>query len=242
MSITWRSLQKLLRENISGRQPLTVSPEQAQELAEDLLVRVEALPGVERDDNRHHRHRFPVGSGALNPATTDTLCCCILLEESSERWYQHHTRLYLLRTPEQQLWVELGGQRSPAPLSDINEVVALAQAFTQRVNQQKAKAAKRQKQRDLKQQAILAQVRKIAKEDQFDFATEVDSIKLKLIIRLSDNDYFAILIPFSQFKDVLPKLRTAIQALRETYNSGVRFKTHLKRSYGRSNWIRHQDL
>jgi predicted transcriptional regulator len=122
-------------------------------------------------------------------------------------------------------------------------VVALVQAFLQRVDRQKAQAAKRQKQKDLKVQAILAQVRKIAKEDQFDFATEVDSVKLKLIIRLSDkDDYFAILIPFNQFKEVLPKLRTAIQALRETYNSGVRFTTHLKRGYRRSNWTRHQDL
>jgi len=121
-------------------------------------------------------------------------------------------------------------------------VVALVQAFLQRVDRQKAQAAKRQKQKDLKVQAILAQVRKIAKEDRFDFATEVDSIKLKLIIRLSDQDYFAILIPFNQFKEVLPKLRTAIQALRETYNTGVRFKTNLKRGYRRSDWIRHQDL
>ncbi|NES07151.1 MAG: hypothetical protein F6K22_32750 [Okeania sp. SIO2F4] len=121
-------------------------------------------------------------------------------------------------------------------------MVALVQAFLQRVDRQRSQAAKRQKQKDLKVQAILAQVRKIAKEDGFDFATEVDSINLKLIIHLSDNDYFAILIPFNQFKEVLPKLRTAIQALRETYNSGVRFKTHLKRGYRRSDWIRHQDL
>ncbi|MBP0038367.1 MAG: hypothetical protein J7519_11770, partial [Roseofilum sp. SID1] len=135
------------------------------------------------------------------------------------------------------------GERSPAPVSDLSEMVALIQAFFQRVDRQKAQAAKRQKQKDLKVQAILAQVRKIAKEDQFDFATEVDTVKLKLIIRLSDNnDYFAILIPFNQFKEVLPKLRTAIQALRETYNSGVRFTTRLKRGYGRSSWIRHEDL
>jgi predicted RNase H-like nuclease len=66
-------------------------------------------------------------------------------------------------------------------------VVALVQAFLQRVDRQKAQAAKRQKQKDLKVQAILAQVRKMAKEDRFDFATEVDSVKLKLIIRLSDD-------------------------------------------------------
>ncbi len=241
MSITSRSLQKLLRENISGGKPLSVDPEQAQELAEELLARVEPLAGAKRNDNCHYYNRFRGGSSADQPPT-NTLCCCVLLEESSDRWYRDETHLHLLRTPEQQLWVDLGRERSPAPVSDIGEVVALAQAFLQRVDQQKAQAAKRQKQKDLKVQAILAQVRKIAKEDGFDFATEVDSIKLKLIIRLSDNDYFAILIPFNQFKEVLPKLRTAIQALRETYNSGVRFKTHLKRGYRRSDWVRHQDL
>lgn len=237
MSIPWRSLQKLLRDNISGSHPLIVSPDQAQELVENLLARVESIPGAERHDNCRQRHSYQA-----RKASPDTFCCCVLLEEVGERWYYNHTHLHLLRSSEHQLWVELGGQRSPAPISDLGEVVALIQAFRQRLDQQKAKAAKRQKQKDLKVQAILAQVRQIAKEDQFDFATEVDSIKLKLIIRLSDNDYFAILIPFNQFKEVLPKLRTAIQALRETYNSGVRFKTHLKRSYHRSNWIRHQDL
>jgi len=241
MSITSRSLQKLLRENISGEKPLSVDPEQAQELGEELLARVEPLAGVKRNDNCHHYSRFQGGTNA-DKSPSNTLCCSILIEESNDRWYQDHTHLHLFISPEQQLWVELGRERSPAPVSDIGEVVALVKAFLQRVERQKAQAAKRQKQKDLKMQAILAQVRKIAKEDGFDFATEVDTIKLKLIIRLSDNDYFAILIPFNQFKEVLPKLRTAIQALRETYNSGVRFKTHLKRGYRRSEWVRHQDL
>jgi hypothetical protein len=234
-------MQKLLRENISGEKPLSVDPEQARELAEDLLARVEPIAGAKRNDKCHYHHRFQGGSRADKP--TKELCCCVLLEQSSDRWYRHETHLHLIRSQEQQLWVDLGYERSLAPVSDIDEVVALVQAFLQRVDRQKAQAAKRQKQKDLKVQAILAQVRKIAKEDQFDFATEVDSVKLKLIIRLSDNDdYFAILIPFNQFKEVLPKLRTAIQALRETYKSGVRFTTHIKRGYRRSDWIRHQDL
>ncbi len=186
MSIISRSLQKLLRENISGEKPLSVDPEQAQELAEELLALVEALAGAQRNDNCYHYNRFRGGANADQTPTND-LCCCILLEESSDRWYREHTHLHLLRSPEQQLWVDLDTERSPAPVSDIGEVVALVKAFLQRVDRQRAQAAKRQKQKDLKVQAILAQVRKIAKEDGFDFATEVDSIKLKLIIRLSDN-------------------------------------------------------
>jgi hypothetical protein len=241
MSITLRSIQKLLRENISGENPLTVDPQQAQALAEDFLARVELLPGVKRHDTCYDFRRSQTGSSA-EQTPSHRVCCCILLEQSKERWYHNHTHLHLLVSPEQQLWVDLGYQRSPAPVSDISEVVSLVQAFLQRVDRQNAQAVKRKKQKDLKVQAILAQVRKIAKEDQFDFATEVDSIKLKLMIRLSDQDYFAILIPFNQFKEVLPKLRPAIQTLRETYDSGVRFTTRLKRRYGWSGWIRHQDL
>lgn len=246
MSITWRSQQKLLRETISGNDPLTVSPEQAQELTEDLLAWVESLAGAQGSKSCfQHRHHSQAVSSSSGQSPSDTLCCCVLLEESSDRWYRNHVHLHLLRSPDQQLWVQLGTQRSAVPISDIGEVIALVRAFQQRVEQQKAKAAKRQKQRDLKQQAILAQVRKIAKEDRFDFATNVDSVKLNLFVRLSEDnhdDYVVLLIPFNKFKEVLPKLRTAIQSIREAYNSGIRFKTHLKRSYRRSDWVRHQDL
>ena len=219
MSISWRSLQKLLRDNISGHNPLKVSPEQAQELAEDLLAQVESLPGAKRNDNCFHsQHRFTIGPDSSDPPPSPALQCCVLLEESRDRWYRNHTHLHLLRGPERQGWVDLGSQHSEVPLSDIEEVVSLMQTFQRRVAQQKAKAAKRQKQRDLKQKAILAQVRTIAKEDQFDFATDVDSVKLKLIVRLSEDDYFVIEIPFNRFKEVLPNLRTAIQALRQVYN------------------------
>ena len=95
MSITWRSLQKLLRDNISGRKPLEVSPEQAQELAEDLLARVESPPGVQRNDNCfHHRHLSQVGARASDQPPPDTLCCCVLLEESHDRWYRNHIHLH----------------------------------------------------------------------------------------------------------------------------------------------------
>ena len=65
---------------------------------------------------------------------------------------------------------------------------------------------------------------------------------LEFLKQLSEDDYFVIEIPFKRFKEVLPNLRTAIQALREVYNSGIRFKTHLKRGYGRFDWVHHQDL
>jgi hypothetical protein len=57
-------MQKLLRENISGEKPLSVDPEQAKELAEDLLARVEPIAGAKRNDNCHYHHRSQGGSRA----------------------------------------------------------------------------------------------------------------------------------------------------------------------------------
>ncbi|MEO1209623.1 MAG: hypothetical protein AAFX78_08790 [Cyanobacteria bacterium J06638_20] len=60
MSIAWRSLQKLLRDNLAGHHPLNVFLKQARELSEDLLARIESLPGAQRnDDCFHYRHRHP---------------------------------------------------------------------------------------------------------------------------------------------------------------------------------------
>lgn len=242
MPLPSRSLQKLLRDHVPGQPPLTLNSEQATNLTETLISRVEHLSGVKRNPDCF-QHRHYLRSGKPDDPLPETFCCCLLLQEANEsRWASSETHLHLLHYPkDQQLKVKLSYEGSQ-PISGINEVVALIDAFRERVAKQKAQATKRKMQQDLKVQAIIAQVRKIAKEDHFDFATEVDKVKLKLIIRLSDDDYFAILIPFNKFKEVLPKLRTAIQSLRDTYNSGVRFKTHLSGSYHHSNWVRYQDL
>lgn len=239
MSLNYRSRQKLLRDHIQGHAPLRLSSDQATAFAASLVEQIEFLPGAKRNDGCFQMQRHTADS--TGHSSSPKICGCILLENAPNRWYRNETHLHLLHNPEGQLQVELDHERS-APISNSDEILALVRAYHHRVEQQHARAVKRQKQRDLKYQAILAQVRKIAKEDQFDFATDMDSVKLNLFIRLSEDDYFVILIPFKRFKEVLPKLRTAIQALRETYNSGVRFKTRLPRHYGRSDWIRHQDL
>ena len=61
--------------------------------------------------------------------------------------------------------------------------------------------------RDLLAQAILAQVRKLATEERFDFMSETDAQKLKLFVKLSDDHAVVLHIPFKEFKQFLPQLR-----------------------------------
>lgn len=237
MSLRWQSVQKLLRDHIKGQDPLQVSQTEALDFVKALIPQVETLPGVTYNPQCHEHNRFHDPSAK----PSETMCCCLLLQEVQERWYNDKTHLHFLNTPNQRLHLKLHGHQSE-PISNSEEVIAFLRAFHARVEQQKAQLAKRKKQRDLKLHAILAQVRKMAKEDQFDFATSADHVKLNLGVRLSEQDYFVIVIPFKQIKEVLPKLRPAIQALRETYNSGVRFKTHLSQGHRLSQWIHHQDI
>jgi len=100
----------------------------------------------------------------------------------------------------------------------------------QRLERKRALQAKRGKVRQLLAQAILAQVRKLAREERFDFMSESDAQKLKLYVKLSDEHAIELHIPFREFKQILPQLRSAIVALRQLYQSGLRFHVVSRRA------------
>ena len=81
------------------------------------------------------------------------------------------------------------------------------------MDRKRALKAKRGKVRDLLAQAILAQVRKLAKEEKFDFMSETDAQKLNLFVKLSDDHAVVLHIPFKDFKQFLPQLRSVIVTL-----------------------------
>jgi predicted metal-dependent peptidase len=57
----------------------------------------------------------------------------------------------------------------------------------------------------------------------FDFMSESDAQKLKRYVRLSNEHAIELHIPFRDFKQVMPQLRSAIVGLRQLYQSGLRF-------------------
>ena len=128
-------------------------------------------------------------------------------------------------------------------MSDLDEVVRFAGHCNERIGRQKALKAQRGKVRDLLAQAILAQVKKVAKEERFEFMSETDAQKLKLFVKLSDEHAVVLHIPFKDFKKFLPQLRSVIVTLRQLYQNGIRFQIV---GHGglpwRKSWVTHENL
>lgn len=133
--------------------------------------------------------------------------------------------------------------RHSALVSDLDEIKQFVRHVHDRYARRHAAAQKREKVRQFKSKAIIAQVKKLAKEEQFDFATSGDTVKLKLYVRLSKQDLIEISVPFKQFEKMLPKLRETIQALRILYDEGLRFKIQpVTRLPWNLKWTRHESL
>jgi hypothetical protein len=82
---------------------------------------------------------------------------------------------------------------------------------------------KKQKMRDLKTQGILAKLNEIAKEDGFKFHAEQIPTRVKLTIELPENKLLKIDVPFSNFQEVMQKVRVFIQNSSEIAETGIAF-------------------
>ncbi len=88
---------------------------------------------------------------------------------------------------------------------------------------EQADKKKKQKMRDLKTQGILAKLNEIAKEDGFKFHAEQIPTRVKLTIELPENKLLKIDIPFSNFQEVMQKVRIFIQNSRKMAETGISF-------------------
>jgi hypothetical protein len=66
---------------------------------------------------------------------------------------------------------------------------------------------------------------------------------LKLFVKLSDDHAVVLHIPFKEFKQFLPQLRSAIVTLRQLYQNGIRFQIVSRRGLPwRKSWVTYQSL
>jgi hypothetical protein len=200
MGLQRRTIQKLLREDFSGATPLVVAQAERKKLGSDIKARLERIEGVETKDHgfirEEEKPRF--------------VCSFSLHDPQSYYYYATYTRFELVLDGDGRLIIKQSHGGSSAPVSDLDEVVLFARHCKERLERHKALHAKRGKVRGLLAQAILAQVRKLAKEERFDFMSDTDAQKLKLYVKLSDEHAVALHIPFKEFKEFLPQLRSAI--------------------------------
>ncbi len=103
---------------------------------------------------------------------------------------------------------------------------ALLEALLEQLRRQAFKAQKVNKVRNLQTQAVQAQIRQLANEEQFAFHVTTTVRLIRIAVRLDENNQLTLSVPFSEFEKVLPQLRETVINLRALHQRRIRFKTH----------------
>ena len=225
------TIKKFMRECFTAESPIRVTDAAREALVETINTRIATLNNVKVSSNyyvaAHEKADFVTA---------------FTIEDPSEEYYYRRGESFRLQTNAQKE-LTISGYYNSAPVSSIEELLSFIAACQERLNRQHALKARRQKVRDLKAQAIITRIKKLAQEEKFDFATTSDTQKLKLYVRLSQKECIELHIPFKQFEEMLPQLRTAILSLRALYENGIRFKLRSTSAIGwRTEWISHESL
>ncbi len=232
MSFTYTTVKKFFKKNFKGKNPLHIPDSERKKTGEMLMRRFKGLKHIGVD--RHYYFR---------KEEKERMVCNFFVEEPSERYYSHlHTEFVLLLNEQNELTIR--HYKDDALISDIEEIFRFISDCQEEVERLLAMAVRRKKVREFKAQAIIARVKQMAKEDQFDFYTETDTVKLKLYVRLSEHDCIELHIPFSKFQEVIPNVRETVSLIRKLHDKGINFKFRSLHSYhiGNANWIKYNTL
>ncbi len=233
MSLASRSIHKLLKEDFGGASPLLVDPATRDTLVDEITQRLDRIEGV---DTKVYLFMPDDEKARL-------LCTFAVIDPHQPYYYSSRNDFRLVLDEQRALLIQHGRNGGQAVVSDVDEIVQFVSHCQQRLARRRALQAKRKKIRDLQAQAIIAQVKQMAKAERFDFMTETDRQKLKLFVKLSANHSIELHIPFKQFEHMLPQLRATIVSLRELHASGIRFKIVGRRALPwRQSWVSHESL
>ncbi len=232
MSLPSRTIQKLMRETFRGTPPLVFDRTERDGLASRIR---ESLGGIEGVD--------ATTSGYVREEEKPRYVCEFSINDPNAYYYYRSRESFrLLLDDAGRLTIQEANFHTlkavGAMISDLDEIVVFVRRYKQRIDRQRAIKAKREKIREIQTQAIVAQVRKLAREDRFDFAYEADPRKLNLYVKLSEKNILVLYVPFKDFKECLPRLGSAIASLRELHQSGIRFEIGGNRMWRRrQSWI-----
>jgi len=232
MSIQSATIKKFFREHFSGDNPIKAASSEKEKLEDMLRQHIGKIDNVKidkktyfysKEDEQGHILQFSITNPQKSRGYYNTNYFDMLLDESGKLLIKYDYSIM-------------------ADVSDINEIVSLIAACQKRIDRQNMQKIKRHKVRDFKTQAIFARIKKLAKEEKFDFYTENDTVKMKLFVRLAEKECIELHIPFNKFQEILPNLRSCILSLRELRNMGIRFKIKQISSYSRRSWISYDSL
>jgi len=231
MSLRYPTVYKFMRENFSNENSIIVRRDQREQWIKEIRSRIIGLPNISFSTEK-----------PSYPRDDDGFLCSFTIHDPD---YPRHSYKYAnefnVRVDARNRLI-LRGYSETVLLSTLDELVHFIAICNERLDRQVAQRYKRKKIRGLKKQAVVTQVKKFAKAEKFDFTTREDTVKLELIVRLSEKDSLELQIPFNRFEQLLPKLATIIQSALSLYEEGVKFKMEKTPDYRHDSWIKHEEL
>jgi len=182
MSLPSPTIGKFLRENFSGDNPIVVKSEEREQWMDAIRKRLAGFANVDYTDKpRYKAYSTPDERylGGLNIHYPQ--------EEHRTYWNSNGFNFELDVLDQLQICTGYPGQQL-ALISDLDELVNFVMVCNERLNRRAAKSNKREKVRDLKGHAVIAQIKNLAKEEKFDFDIQTDSVKVKLLVKLSPEE------------------------------------------------------
>ena len=216
MSLTIAFIEKTMREIFTGVTPWRIVPNEQESVKQQLKERLSRFNFIKLHQSRYTQRN-------LRNKNKGQVLCAFSLDDPTRNYQRDYPEFELLSNSRQELMIGYY-HREPVVVSDLIEIESFISACHAQLDRQVTLANKRQKVREFKTQAIIAQVRQIAAQDQFEFFTENDKVKLKLSVRLTKSKAVEIHIPFSRFQEILPKIRSIINTMCAIYQEGVHFK------------------
>lgn len=203
---------QLTRTYFAGKSPIQVARDERAALAQRLGEQLAPLNHIKLETHPYHR----------SEEERNRYLGAFRLDLPNGRpWSLANLRFTLKLDAQGRLLIT--DDKKEALVSSLDEVVAFARRYQELAEQHHAQASQQQKVRDLKTKAILAQVKKLAKEERFAFYAVPQTRKLDLHIKLAGKKYLTLTIPFAQFQEVVPLIRNAITTLRELSEHQIRF-------------------
>jgi hypothetical protein len=209
MSLHPKTVAKALQEHFTGDIPVMKAPIAHKKLMTSIKSQFEKITGITLSTYYSHRDNEP-----------DRVCH---FEISDDDLGFYNRDSFSLRFNENnELCIE--HYHDSAMVYQIEQIYTFIDRLKEEYKKKKARLLKREKINKLKQQAIVAKVKEIAKEDRFEFSVREYSIKLKLTVRIEGGKIVEFDIPYNKFQEVLKDLRSVIQDIRELQKSGISFK------------------
>lgn len=211
MSLTHASIRKIMTASFKQKTPMKVELSERQTLGEQINDRLAGLTYVKVDEQPY----------SMRAEEKDRFVTSFAIQEPSNRYYSSWSNTWFRLLVNEQGQLVIRDYLNEYLVSSLDELVDFVINCQERVDRRVAQKNKRKKIREFKAQAIIAQVKKIAQEEQFAYYTETDTIKLKLYVKMSDKKFAKLDIPFKSFQEILPHLRATIQGLMMMHAQGI---------------------